>query len=243
VYALQTPSPPPSPEAAALRDFVRDFADLIQAKQPAGPYAVAGFSAAGIVAVAIAEELVARGARTDLVALFDSVPPGSVPVPSPFGSATRLLRLLRTVVGRVWETLSGPNPLARLWSRTRAAVGRGLARWKLTSLPHEPDAGDSFAQAVATLPDAERGRWQRYLEAIWRHAFGPLELDLVLFRVALDPFEGPHEAQLGWQRVTRGAITVEPLRGRHEQVLSAKGAPELAARLAVHLERRAPSPP
>ena len=44
-----------------------------------------------------------------------------------------------------------------------------------------------------------------------------MPIDMVLFRVALDPFEGPHEEELGWRRVTTGRITVEYLPGTHEQ--------------------------
>ena len=47
-----------------------------------------------------------------------------------------------------------------------------------------------------------------------------MPIDMVLFRVALDPFEGPHEEELGWRRVTTGRITVEYLPGTHQSVLT-----------------------
>jgi hypothetical protein len=61
---------------------------------------------------------------------------------------------------------------------------------------------------------------------------------MVLFRVALDPFEGPHEEELGWRRVTTGRITVEYLPGTHQHVLTAGGSQDLASRLEPYLRCR-----
>ena len=79
---------------------------------------------------------------------------------------------------------------------------------------------------------------RKYFEAIWNHEFRKLPIDMVLFRVLLDPFEGPHERELGWQRVTGGKIAVEGLAGTHERVLTPDGSRELASRLEMYLQHR-----
>jgi AMP-binding enzyme C-terminal domain/Thioesterase domain len=107
-----------------------------------GPYAVAGFSAGGVAAMAVAEELRALGESTDFVGLIDSVTPLSVSVPSPFTTPRRLVRFSRALVGRAWEVLNRPRPLRR----ARLAILRSLTRWDILEREHSfdemfPDAG------------------------------------------------------------------------------------------------------
>jgi thioesterase domain-containing protein/acyl carrier protein len=243
VYALQTPaSPTPGAAGEPLARMAKEFVARIREVQPRGPYALAGFSAGGVAAMAIAQELRALGESTDLVAIIDSVPPKSVPVPSPFTSARRLARFSRTVVGRVRETMHGPRKMARLWSRARSAVLRGATRWNLLPIGHEPSISETFADTEGKLSEAERERMGQYFDAIWNHRFQAMPVDVVLLRVPLDPFEGPHEPELGWGGVTSGKIEVEYLVGTHRRVLSPEGSRELAALLRAHLRRRPASP-
>jgi amino acid adenylation domain-containing protein len=239
VYALQNrDSPHPDFGQETLRQAAVYFASLMMEVQPRGPYAVAGFSAGGVAAMAIAEELRALGESTDFVGLIDSVPPKSVSVPSPFTSPRRLVRFLRTLVGRVWEGLSRPGPFHELWMRGRFAVLRSVTRWNLLSLERECNLDEMFPGVSATWSDEERQHVREYFEAIWSHEFRGMPIDMVLFRVALDPFEGPHEEELGWRRVTTGRITVEYLTGSHNRMVTAGGSQDLASRLEPYLRCR-----
>ena len=184
--------------------------------------------------MAIAEELRALGESTDFVGLIDSLPPMSVSVPSPFTTPQRLVRFSRTLVNRAWEVLSRPGPLPELWMRSRAAVLRSVTRWDL--LQREYNLDEMFPNAKWS--EEERQHTREYFEAIWRHEFRGMPIDMVLFRLALDPFEGPHEEELGWRRVTTGRITVEYLPGVHERLLNAGGSQDLASRLEPYLRCR-----
>ena len=187
--------------------------------------------------MAIAEELRALGESTDFVGLIDSVPPLSVSVPSPFTTPRRLVRFSRTLVGRAWEVLNRPGPLPELWMRARSAILRSLTRWNFLEREHNFD--EMFPNATcATWSDEERQHTREYQEAIWSHEFRGMPIDMVLFRVALDPFEGPHEDELGWRRVTTGRITVEYLPGTHQRVLTAGRSQDLASRLEPYLRCR-----
>jgi hypothetical protein len=64
---------------------------------------------------------------------------------------------------------------------------------------------------------------QRYFEAIVGHHFDGMSSDLVLFRTPLDPFEGPHEHDLGWRHVTTGRVIVEQVQETHSSVLTPPG--------------------
>jgi aspartate racemase len=242
VYALQQflRSRHPDVGRETLRQMAVRFARLIREVQPQGPYAVAGFSAGGITAMAIAEELRGLGENTDFVGLIDSLPPVSVSVPSPFTSLRRFVRFSRTLVDRVGEVLSLPRPLSELWRRGRAAVRRIGRRWKLLVRRHNFDGmfPDAMWSNNAMWSEQERKRMREYFEAIWNHKFLGMPIDIVLFRVALDPLEGPHENELGWRRVTTGKITVEYLPGRHQRLLTTVGSRDLASRLESYLKCR-----
>jgi hypothetical protein len=72
---------------------------------------------------------------------------------------------------------------------------------------------------------------QAHLDATSAYEPGAQVIDVVLVRTALDPIEGPHEADLGWRRAVRGTVTIVPVPGGHDELLTAQGAPALAQRL------------
>jgi acyl carrier protein len=138
-----------------LREAARDLADLMQEAQPRGPYAVAGYSASGILALVIAEELRARGESADFVGLIDSAPPDSVPVPLPLTSPRRLVPMLKAGLGRVRELLAGPRALPRIWRRARAAAVRSAARWHVLPIRYELTVDDIFVDMPAKFSEHE----------------------------------------------------------------------------------------
>jgi hypothetical protein len=73
---------------------------------------------------------------------------------------------------------------------------------------------------------------------IMNHSFEIMPVNIVLLRTRLEPFEGPHEPELGWQRVTNGSIRVEYLSLPHSELLTPEGAPEVARILERYLLTR-----
>ena len=139
-------------------------------------------------------------------------------------------------MGRAWEVVGRPEPLPELWMHARSTVLRSVTRWNL--LEREYNFDEMFPRLNAAWSDEERQHARQYFEAIWSHEFRGMPIDTVLFRVALDPFEGPHEDELGWCRVTTGKITVEYLPGTHERLMTAGGSKDLASRLEPYLKGR-----
>jgi thioesterase domain-containing protein len=207
----------------------------MQEVQPHGPYAVMGFSAGGIIALAIAEAMRDRGESMALVAVLDSVPP--VSSRSPFTSWTRFRRLTRTVLGRLEELLSGPDVLSRLWARAHSALRRGVSIWLPTSLEYEAKVEGLFVGADVELSEAEVALMQTHLDAVMAHTPKNYPIDLVLFRTHLDPFEGPHEPDLGWSRAVTGSIAVEVLPYLHQELLTREGAPRLVELMRPYISR------
>jgi thioesterase domain-containing protein/acyl carrier protein len=211
------------------------YADLMQEVQPKGPYALIGFSAGGIIALAIAEVLRDRGESMAFVGVLDSVPP--VASKSPFTNLTRFRRLLRTTAGRLQELTNGPDALTHLTARTRSALLRGAAKWLPLPIEYEAKVEGLFVGARVELSEAETLLMQSHLNTVMAHSPKLYPIDLVLFRTHLDPFEGPHEPDLGWSRAVSGKVEIDTLPCMHHELLTRDGAPRLAALMQPYLDR------
>jgi thioesterase domain-containing protein len=78
VYALPGPLNDTS-ELASLDDVVTRLVRMITEVQPEGPYRLAGWSAGGVFAYAVAERLVATGRGVEFVGLLDASHPSVLP--------------------------------------------------------------------------------------------------------------------------------------------------------------------
>jgi amino acid adenylation domain-containing protein len=238
LYAICMPTPEnASADYADARTLASMFADEIQAVQPEGPYALAGFSAGCIVAIAISEILLERGAQVDFVGLIDGTPPSAIRFPSPFSSPRRLVRLARTIVDRIRDILKHPGSIQALWSRSRFAMRRVASTNNFSSNKYELNIEDLFGGSIQ-VTEIDREVMQSRLSALMAYDPQPISVDISLFRVASDPFEGPHEPDLGWSRLVNGKISIEIIPGNHRDMLNVIGAPILAKRMNPHLEAR-----
>jgi thioesterase domain-containing protein len=57
-----------------IEDMARYALEAVREKQPGGPYFLIGFSLGGLVALEMAQQLIAQGARIGLLAMLDSYP-------------------------------------------------------------------------------------------------------------------------------------------------------------------------
>ena len=119
-----------------LRDAAEFYIERMREIQPQGPYSLAGYSAGGIVCLAIAEALHEQGETIDLMFMLDAVPPG-ISFASPFSSPRRLWRLGRTTIDRVKELFEGEYFFRTLINRGKPALHRLWA--KIWPSAKEPD--------------------------------------------------------------------------------------------------------
>ena len=68
------------PPHLTMEEMIRDYVAAVRELQPHGPYHIAGWSAGGVVAFALAEALESAGEEVALFAMFDA------PLPSVFKS-------------------------------------------------------------------------------------------------------------------------------------------------------------
>jgi len=224
-----------------LRAAALEYCKLMRSVQTKGPYAVAGYSSAAIVALAVAEAMVEQGEQgeqVDFLGLIDATPPHTVAIPSPFSHPRRLLRMSRTALGRVTEVYDQGNFLARFPRRAGSAIVRSAARWFPWLGEYKQTVDDLFQGVQVDFTPHDMELMQHQLQTSLQYEPRRLPLNAVLLRTRLDPFEGPHELDLGWGRVIRGDVAIEAFPGRHEDLLSNASAADLATALARHLGRR-----
>ncbi|HXS65860.1 MAG TPA: amino acid adenylation domain-containing protein [Streptosporangiaceae bacterium] len=111
VYGLQAPSltQPDLAHPATVADLAAQYADLIRAGQPKGPYVVGGWSMGGVLAYEIGRRLESAGERVALLALLD--PPYAVPLGTELSSAQRTAQFVADAAASLGHHEEGrPDP-------------------------------------------------------------------------------------------------------------------------------------
>ena len=221
-----------------LRDAAEFYIEQMKEVQPEGPYSLAGYSAGGTVALAIAEALHEQGETTDLLMMLDSTPAG-IKFASPFSSPRRMWRISRTAIERVKELVEEKNFFQNLIKRGKPVVQRLWAKIWPSAEPPKHMVVDLFARAnLSGLTSEEAARMQAHLDTTV--AFQPRRdpLDVLLIRSSHDPFEGPFELDLGWSQAVNGNTQVEVVPLRHHEFLSRKHIGQVAEIMKTHLNSR-----
>ncbi|MFE0074979.1 condensation domain-containing protein, partial [Nonomuraea sp. NPDC059023] len=118
VYGVQARGPAgPYPLPGTLEAMAADYVERIREVQPSGPYRLMGWSFGGVVAHAMAAELVRRGEHVDLLAMLDSYPLGPGEEPETGDNEQDALRFLLRVAGL-------PEPVRRVDRREVVATLR-----------------------------------------------------------------------------------------------------------------------
>ncbi|MDH3208131.1 MAG: AMP-binding protein [Gemmatimonadota bacterium] len=144
-----------------LEETANDFLDEMLACQPMGPYLVGGYSGGGLIAVEIARQLLARGAKVQAVFMIDTRLPARLPYQPRFTAVERqrirwiesrrsgegLTNLLRRALGKVARTLTGDrepalgagleelSPIKQRSERIHAAFVRASEQYQVPKLP------------------------------------------------------------------------------------------------------------
>ena len=111
VYGLESPALSDGAVASSLADLVTDYTRRIQAVQPAGPYALAGWSMGGVIAFEIARRLEQAGADVSLLVLLDA--PFAIPGGHPSGAAELAARFVADAAHSLGlDPAAAPDPAA-----------------------------------------------------------------------------------------------------------------------------------
>jgi amino acid adenylation domain-containing protein len=202
VYALPGPLNDTN-EIGSLNDVVDRLVRMMTAVQPEGPYRLAGWSAAGIFAYAVAQRLVMTGREVEFVGLLDTSHPSALPSQdSPVARRFALVEVLARDSGVAPAT---PEALMALKEATE-----GL------DLPDFIAACKTRGLLPETLTVARAEQVERRLALLKRSHTefvpGPLPVSVHLFTSD----EATEDPRRGWQDMPGGApFRLERVPGTH----------------------------
>jgi oxalate---CoA ligase len=216
-------------EGSDLQSVARQLASVVRRRQPSGPYLLGGWSADGVLAFEMAQQLLASGEKVALLALFDT--------PNPRVLRNRPLRRrasglfdtfrwrLRFQVASLCQLPMREVP-AYLGERISALAEYVAGELRALAKP-VARAGDGLAGVPH--PSGVRVRIKDYEPQ-------PYAGRLALLQTA-GPHTGPEQDRSrGWAEVARGGLTVHMVPGDHLSMFLEPNVEVLARKLAAELE-------
>jgi thioesterase domain-containing protein len=194
---------------ASVPEQAAQYVQIIRAKQPHGPYHLAGESFGGVVALEIARQLQEQGEQVGIVALLDSYAPGFVHRKQ--GLARAAIHAKRVLSGGI--SYLQEKAQARLKTRSSSVAEPG-------------------EQGIEELrQQARRIAMRRYSPPT------PYDGEVAMFRATdRDPFEvDDRESLWGWRRFLAGRVTVHEVDGDHLTILQPPNVSSLASVLRERL--------
>jgi len=149
-----------------IEDIATDCVDTILGHQAQGPYLIAGFSSAGIVAFEIARQMEGSGEQVGLLALIDSFSPRAKTKQSLTQVAVGALQRLRPrlLQERAYHAVLHRSGLAR-WRRLRnIGEAQRWAHWSYRARPYQGSACLFVANASLELVHEPTLGWEQLIQ-------------------------------------------------------------------------------
>jgi acyl-CoA synthetase (AMP-forming)/AMP-acid ligase II/thioesterase domain-containing protein len=225
VFGIQ-PSHEENQPYAPLETIAARYIDLLTEFQKEGPYYLAGYSFAGLLAYEMARQLVARGSRVALVGLIDTAP-------RPTGrQRLNLHAFLRNSLWWVKDDLLQTPPreiVARLRRHARAVRKNGLSFFG--PIPSAQVELETLFP-VHHLPTSYREAMEANLRASREYVCQSYPGRVTLFRARTRPLFRPLNTDLGWGKLAQQGVDVHLIPGHHGNIMKEP----YARRLAVHMQ-------
>lgn len=210
-----------------MRQMAADYAAALQQLQPQGPYYIAGWSAGGVGAFAMAEHLLAAGEKVALLALFDTPLPTIYSKLDPDDNAQFLCDMMRfanrfagTNIQVSLEQLHKLEPAERFAEATRQAREQGM---------FPPSASDHYIQKLVDVGTGLVRASQGYKPQ-------PIDLEVQLYLPAIagglaDIADHNLPDDNGWRSIVGQKTVHTTVPGDHFTMMTDGGAEALAKAL------------
>lgn len=219
-YALQPPGLDGSgPYLTRLEEMAAHYIREIKAKQPAGPYYLAGYSFGGLVTFEMGRQLAQQGDTIGLLALLDS-PEWHYQWQSVKAMDSR--QKTSRYRERLTKLVRGPGR----WEYARAAFRR-----RLIKVVYElyRSFGRPVPQHIGTMLDINAFAAAHYEPQVYSG-------HLTLLRTHPQTPIGTEDYQLGWGGLASGGVEVHEVPGDHDNMTSGANARSLAQELEYCIE-------
>jgi thioesterase domain-containing protein len=210
VYGLALPRLSDLPRGFAAQDVATNLVQALDNSRLRGPWHLAGWSQAGIIAYEMARQLRARGREVASLILFDTNSPAYL----------RGFKGLRKAPVRLYFLLEKwlyhfrkmcKLPWREAWRYLRERTGK----FQLKARAEEPHTFAWLTQYVAAAGYEPE----------------PCDWPLVLFRSEALQTGWFRDPQLGWGKLARGGLRVYEMAGEHDAMFRQPGVSQLAALL------------
>jgi amino acid adenylation domain-containing protein len=214
------------PPTTRIEDMAADYIQLMRNVQPAGPYLLGGWSTGGMIALEMAQQLIAQGETVPFLALLDTHLPSADRKPPHIDPARRMLEYAREnsldLGPDDFMKLPPEEQLTRFLERTRAA----------NVVP--PGVGE---EQIHRLQRRSSRAFHAQVEAVQRYVARPYPGPITLFRCAETQRQasGDADLMLGWDKLA-SAVQVYQIPGTHESMIREPHVYELGKQLAGCLQ-------
>ena len=239
VYGFRAPGLNGGPMPGTIQELAAHYVTELRAAQPNGPWYLAGYSAGGVIAYEMAQQIVAQGEKVGLVAIVDLAAPRSG-----YRNPWQLLKprfayyfLRELPYGLIYF-------FAKTGKERRKTLGRVVPKLRrcLRLLFGAQTAEVKEASPVTdeeTL-DAHTPAWDQVNAAV-RHAVKnyvpqPYPGRVILFRSRRQRTISSHDPNMGWDKLARGGFEVVVIPGDHVHLLYEPFLAVLAHKLRACLE-------
>ena len=209
-------------EPTSIEETAAAYLRCLLALQPAGPFRLAGYSFGGVVAHAMACELVRRGQEVDFLGLFDTHNPTAP------ARTYRLPERLQVF----WRQSAGLPLLDRIaLVRRRFREGDQTHRRVRAELEAAQAAGPAAAYSDLRRVQVREENWRAMQD--YRPAVFPGRITLFRTTVSSDKVERP--ADYGWSGLAAGGLKIVSVSGEHLTLFAPENIGSLASALTASL--------
>jgi thioesterase domain-containing protein len=228
LYALQAPGlKEKRAKAMSIEEMARSYVAAVRSVQPTGPYRFGGYSAGGVLAFEMAQQLTEAGETVSNLFLFDS----SV---EPSAASSLRAGRFKAAAWRTWRTIWwNLHYMARTDLRFFASRKAQNFWLNLKVLLYQTQGLLRRAPGLVrstSLLTVEQG----FVHALERYTPKPYAGTAVLFRTRESDFYNP-DATLGWSRLMQGGLDVVNAEGDHDTMFAEPHIEGLSLRIAEYL--------
>ena len=211
-----------------IEDMAAHYVAAIQAQNPDGPYALAGFSFGGLIAFEMARQLLAMGKEVKLLAMFDTYAEQSNhALPWALRAAQDTVLAYRRVVFAAGLLAKTPRHLVR-------AKYEGLRR-RLKIMAYRLGLHGDWQTVFGQPP-----RIDQMNELAWRrYQLEPAPLTIELFRARNRTFYMADFEYLGWKPFAQQGIIIHEMPGEHSFMFAPPHDQQFATVLQARLDAAA----
>jgi len=206
------------PALTTIEAMAAQYVEAIRTVDPAGPYRLAGYSAGGLIALEMAQQLIKADARITLLVMIDTLSPAA---------AARKVSLLK----KLW--------LMRHWSLRFALDWPGRRRrGKLMDVSYKL-ALEKLARGEPLPPElVDFHLFRNFVAAQEQYRPEPYGGPIVLFKATDSEMQYLQAGRrLGWEEHVRGEIRVTDIAGSHFSMMAEPGVSDLIEGLRAELAR------